>query len=308
MEYYQQIDQFSGTSSPLVLTIGVFDGVHPGHQKVIEQTIKQAKACQGKSVLLTFSNHPSRVLHNRPTVPSIYTVYHKVALLADLGIDYLVQIPFTEEFSKQTPQEFINSIRQHIPFEHLVLGYDARFGKDRQGDRETVILLGEESNFTVRYIEPVELDGFPISSSRIRQAIEKGLLSEAGQLLSRPYSILSKVIRGHQKGSQLGYPTVNINVSDLCHLPFGVYTVYLQIEEIKIPGVANLGVAPTLKNDSTPVFEVFLFSKPPELVDATVHLYPLKHLRPEIQFPTPEALIEQISKDVESGKEFFLNR
>lgn len=308
MKYYQQIDQFSETSTPLVLTIGAFDGVHAGHQQVIEQTIRKAKTCQGKSVLLTFSNHPSEILTNRPTVPSIYTINHKVSLLADLGIDYLVQIPFTAEFSIQTPQEFINSIRQYIPFDHLILGYDARFGKNRQGDRKTVERLGEESGFTVRYIEPVELNGLPISSSRIRHAIENGQLTEASKLLSRPYSILSKIIRGNQQGSKLGYPTLNIDVSSLCLPPLGVYAIYLQMGDHQIPGVANLGIAPTLKKKTSPVFEAFLFSQPPQNPQKTkesIQLYPLKFLRPEKQFPNTDDLIKQIAEDVQTAKEFF---
>lgn len=305
MEYFQRIDQLTPSESPLVLTIGVFDGVHPGHKEVIEMTKIRSKERDGKSVVLTFSNHPSHILNSRSPVSPILTPEHKISLLSELNIDYLVQIPFTKEFSNQSPKEFIQSIRRFIPFNHLVLGYDARFGKDRQGDQETVRKLGHESGFTVEYIPPYQIDDAPVSSSRIRNAINAGDLTETSKLLGRPYSILSNVVTGHQKGSLLGFPTINIDVSRLCLLPFGVYAAYLKLDTQQIPGVANLGVAPTLKDNSPPLFETFLFSKPPEPLKSPVELFPLQYIRPEKKFPSPGALKEQISSDVETAQNYF---
>lgn len=305
MEYFQSINQLTPTESPLVLTIGVFDGVHPGHKEVIKMAKTRAKECRGKSVLLTFSNHPSHIIKSRSPISPILTPEHKISLLSELNIDYLVQIPFTEEFSNQSPMKFIQSIRQYIPFKHLVLGYDARFGKNREGDQETVRKLGLESGFTVEYIPPFQIDDAPVSSSRIRNAINAGDLCEVSKLLGRPYSILSSIVPGQQKGSLLGFPTINIDVSCLCLLPFGVYATYLQIGDQQIPGVANLGVAPTLKDNSPPIFETFLFSKPPDHQESFIQLFPLHYIRPEKKFPSAEALKQQISSDVETAQNYF---
>ena len=305
MEYYQHIEDFKSTSSPLVLTIGFFDGLHPGHCKVIERTNHKAETCGGESVVLTFSNHPSVVLTERPKVLPIYTIDHKISLLSELNIDYLIQIPFTKLFSEQSPNTFINTIRKHIPFEHLILGYDAKFGKNREGNRETVLKIGKKSNFSVEYISPVKINNNPVSSSRIRKAIESGDLSEVNTLLNRPYSILSPVISGEQKGRHLGFPTLNIKVSQLCLLPFGVYTVYLKIQNKRFQGVANLGVAPTIKQTNPPVFEVYLFDVPPEILGDYVELFPLKFLRSEIKFPSTQALKKQITNDISVSRQYF---
>ncbi len=308
MEHYNRIEEFKRPDVPLVMTIGNFDGIHPGHQRVIHQTVSQARSIHGRSVVLTFSNHPSEILPGKSPVLPICTPLHKIALLEQLEVDYLIQIPFTLEFSQQTAEEFILSLRKSVPFKHLILGYDARFGKNRSGDRETIKQLSSSEGFSTEYLEKVEIHGRTVSSSNIRLAIIDGNFNEVENLLGRPYSILSTVIKGKQIGRKLGYPTANIDVANLCLPPLGVYAVYLKFDQKMFPGVANLGIAPTLKNSQSPTFEVFLFDHVSDLHGKSVELFPLKFLRNEVHFPSVNALQEQIRSDINQANLYFKSR
>lgn len=307
MELYQKISDFKPLDAPLAITIGNFDGVHPGHRHVIQHTVSTAKSMNGKSIVITFSNHPSEILPGRKTVRPICTPQHKKMLLEALSVDYLVQIPFTLAFSEQTAEEFIQSAREYIPFNHLVLGYDARFGKNRKGDRETIKQLAERAGFTTDYIEKVDIDGITVSSTKIRSSIQRGDFDEASRLLGRPYSIFSNVVKGRQIGTRIGFPTANLDVANLCLPPYGVYAVQLKIEQQLFRGVANLGIAPTLKNSLFPTFEVFLLDEPSNMLGKPVELLPQKFLRPEIKFSSPDLLKQQISQDIQSANNYFRN-
>ncbi|ADI38221.1 bifunctional riboflavin kinase/FAD synthetase [Waddlia chondrophila] len=302
---YQKIEDFKPLDVPVVLTIGNFDGVHRGHHRVIEQSVSYARLIGGKSVVLTFSNHPSEVLPNRTPVLPICTPLHKKQLLEKLSVDFLIQIPFSLEFSKQSAETFIQSIRKFIPFSHLVLGYDARFGNNRQGDQEAIQQQAKIFGFTTDYIDCVDINGITVSSSNIRIAVKNGNFTEASKLLERPYSILSTVIKGEQIGTQIGFPTANLDVANLCLPPFGVYAVHLKCDQATLPGVANLGVAPTLKNTRLPTFEVFMLDGILNLLGKTVELIPLHFLRTEVKFSSLKQLKQQISEDIKTAKIFF---
>jgi riboflavin kinase / FMN adenylyltransferase len=303
MDIIQQLKAFPSVDNPIVLTIGNFDGVHLGHRSVINEVLRHAKLVNGLAVVLTFSNHPSSILKPDQSTRTLCTSEHKKRLLSELGIDILLYLPFTLDFSKQTPSEFIANIRQSTPFTHLILGHDATIGKNRQGNKKIVEQLAKESGFTVEYLTPKYLEGTIISSSLIRNLVEQGLFKQAEQLLGRPYSILAPVASGSQKGRMMGYPTANLNVGHLTLPPYGVYAVYLRVGTRLIPGVANLGIAPTLRTSPEPIFETFLFENPStELKGEIVELFPLRYLRPEIKFPSVEELKMQIQKDIQNAK------
>lgn len=188
MELFDTLNSpLPSAEKPIALTIGTFDGVHLGHQKVIEGL----SATDSKQlVVISFSNHPSDVLTTRRTVPRICSEEHKRRLLEKLSIDVLYQVPFTKKFAEQTPKEFLEAIRQSIPFDYLVLGEDAHLGKDRTGTPEVLQQLGQELGFQVQYIDDYKINEMRVSSSRIRQLILQGDLEGVSTLLGRPYSVI----------------------------------------------------------------------------------------------------------------------
>jgi len=264
------------------LTIGNFDGVHLGHQRILERLKQLSK----KPTVFTFSNHPSEILRET-SKPLLSTIEHKIALLKKFGVETIIE-PFTEEFSKQTPEEFLSK----LDFSHLVLGHDAAFGHKREGQKEELQRLSRKMGFSLEYIEPVHYQDRAISSSYIRSVIEKGDFLTASHLLSRPYSIQGRVIRGAGRGFL--YPTANIDVSTLCLPPLGVYSVRLNDQM----GIANLGVAPTF-GERQKLLEVHLLDFDGNLYDQMVEIVFLRFIRVERKFASKEALAIQIKEDIE---------
>ncbi len=247
--------------------------------------MQRLKFLSKKPTVFTFSNHPSEVLC-AISKPLLSTVEHKMGLLQKFGVETIIE-PFTEEFSKQTSEEFLSK----FDFSHLVLGHDAAFGYNREGQREELQRLSKQMGFSLEYIDPVNYQNRAISSSYIREVIQKGDLLTASQLLGRSYSIQGRVIRGAGRG--FIYPTANIDVSGLCLPPLGVYSVQLN-DEI---GIANLGVAPTF-GERNKLLEVHLLDFDGNLYEQIVEVVFLRFIRPERKFPSREALANQIKEDI----------
>lgn len=304
MRIYNQIEDFIVTSTHVGLTIGTFDGVHKGHQFILEQ-LRKAIGPSGQISVLTFTNHPSHVLRPEQSIPLLCTVAHKTKLFEQYGVDNVVIIPFSSHLSDYRAESFIEYIRAFIPFSHLVLGHDARLGKNRHGDKETMQQLAKHWQFEIQYLDPYKNGDAPISSTTVRQAIQKGNFQEAERLLGRPYSIYSAVEKGLGKGKKIGFPTANIDVSELCLPPLGVYAVNVICGQEKLKGVANLGIAPTLKTDQRPTLEVHLFSQDQDLYGKYVEVFFQKFLRPEKKFKSVEDLKKQIQIDVDLAKELL---
>lgn len=302
MQILQSFDTGSGQSKPVALTIGTFDGMHLGHQDVLARTKELSSAENGKCAIVSFENHPTEILRPQNPVKSICTLAHKLRLIEAQGMDYLFLLPFTQNLANLSAEEFILRIRPFYNFTHLVLGYDASFGKNRHGDYVTIKSLAEKMNFIVEYLPQTKMDGLPVSSSRIRTFLERGNLHMASKMLGRLYSIYSKVIPGSQNGRAIGFPTANIKVDGLCLPPLGVYAVKLIHHKEKYPAVANLGFAPTLKNSMTPLLEVHLFNYQNILYDAEVEVEFHEFIRPEEKFVNIAALQIQIKKDIQTAK------
>lgn len=202
---------------PISLTIGNFDGVHLGHQELLYKLVDHAGKNRGKACVITFSNHPKQVFdpHFHPKL--ITTAAHKVTLLKEAGIDGLIRIPFTKAFSEQTADEFLEKLRSLFPLSMLMLGYDARLGKNREGDKETVLNFAKEHSLSVEYIEEKQVEGLPISSTRIRQAIQAGDFQTVEKLLGRAYSLYGQV---HSENSRH-----TLFLPDLALPPKGIYPV-----------------------------------------------------------------------------------
>lgn len=285
-----------------ILTIGNFDGMHLGHQSVVNHVKAVAKEKSALSSVLTFSNHPAGVIyHSR--ISLLCTIEHKIKLFEKLGIDHLIIIPFTQEIAEQSAKTFLRTVKESLNFDRLILGNDARIGKNKEGNQEAVRTIANELNFQVDYLPDLSLDGVRISSSRIRDYIQSGQFLLAQEMLGRPFSIYAPITAGAGRGSQIGFPTANIAVDNLCLPPLGVYAVTLKYLGKEYFGVANLGQAPTLRSDHKTIFEVHVFNHSSNLYGENVEVIFNEFLRPEQRFSDVEELKEQIRKDILIAKQ-----
>lgn len=287
---------------PVILTIGNFEGVHLGHQALLKQVVDIAKSQKKTPAIITFSNHPSEVLRPTQPTPLLCTTEHKLKLFEEAHIGLVVLLPFTKEFSQQSAEEFLLRVQKAVPFTDLILGSDAHIGKDREGNPKTIAALAQKLGFTLDYFPDFNLEGQRISSSRIRECIQQGRLTDAAKLLGRPYSIYGIVLKGTGRGAPLGFPTANISVDKLCLPPQGVYAVRLRSNGVKYDGVANLGNAPTLHQGRAPLLEVHLLDTNIDLYDKFVDVQLLGFIRPEKRFDSIDALKKQIAVDVAAAK------
>jgi riboflavin kinase / FMN adenylyltransferase len=291
------LDELPPLPHPIALTIGNFDGIHLGHQQLLQE-LKRL----GTSVVITFRNHPSDILRSDQPVPLLCTLDHKLNLLRGCEVDAVALLDFTSELAQQSPDEFLAAIRTTLPFDHLVLGYDGRIGSKRSGTPERLAAIAQKDHFSLHYLPALTLGDLPISSGRIRKAIGLGDLDEAACLLGRPLSYYATVHTGAGMGHNIGFPTANLDIAHLCPPPFGVYAVSLRHENHLFEGVANYGIAPTLHSSRKPLFEVHLFSFSGELYGAEVELTLRAFLRAERHFSTVEELKQQIARDIQSAK------
>lgn len=284
----------------VALTIGMFDGMHLGHQQLLQRLVQEPYP----SVALTFSNHPLTILKPERDIKTLTTLQHRIRLIEGCAVDYLVILPFTKEFSLLSPEEFLERIRSKVPFKQLILGHDATIGKAKSGDEEHVRELAKKMHFEVHYISKYILEGQRVSSSLIRRLIKAGQLDEAEKFLGRPYSILSEVSSGQGHGKKIGFPTANIDISHLTLPPLGVYSVEARFDHIDVQGIANLGYAPTIKNLSEPSLEVHLFDHQEDLYGQSAEIIFRKYIRPEMQFNSIDELKQQIESDIHLAKKF----
>lgn len=296
MHIVYRAEDFPVVRQPIILTIGNFDGVHAGHLHILKQM--HSHSPHSHKCLITFTNHPSEIL--RPTSPTstICTLSHKIALLRQAGIDTLLLLTFTRDFSGLSAEDFLQKIRKEIPFSRLILGHDATLGNKRQGTKEAILTVADRLGFEVHYSEGYRRNEIPVSSTLIRKHLTAGNLENVEELLGRPYSIYSTVRPGLGKGKTIGFPTANIPLHNLCLPPNGVYAVTIKHNDKAYRGIANLGVAPTIKSISSPVLETHIFSFTEDLYDKEVEVIFHRFIRPEKKFSSIEELKHQIQKDI----------
>jgi riboflavin kinase/FMN adenylyltransferase len=285
-----------------VLTIGTFDGVHTGHQQVITQMKKRAAEVDGETVIMTFDPHPRTVVNAAAGVQLINTLDEKIELLSGMHIDYLVVIPFTEEFAKLTAEDYIAKflIRYFKPHT-LIIGYDHRFGKGRTGNYE---LLRQQSVIFQYHLQEIPahiLNSISVSSTRIREAISVGDMEKANDLLGYTYFFCGKVVEGNKLGRTIGYPTANLEISEKFKLipGDGVYAVDVIIlnEPVKLyRGMMNIGFRPTI-GGSKRMIEVNIFDFERNIYGKTLKVIVKKLLRPEVKFSGLEELKHQLALD-----------
>ncbi|GAB2706303.1 bifunctional riboflavin kinase/FAD synthetase [Mucilaginibacter koreensis] len=299
MKIYHHLDEFKPVRNAVV-TIGTFDGVHIGHRKIVADLKQRAAATGGETVLLTFFPHPRMILHPEDEhLKLINTINERAELLAQAGIDHLIITPFSRDFSNQQAEDYIREVLvEKIGAKTLVIGYDHRFGKDRQGGLAQLQAAAPVYNFTVDEIPEQDINEVAISSTRIREALLKSNIEAANAFLGYPFFITGKVIRGDQIGRQLGYPTANLQVEETYKIipADGIFAVTVTIESQTYQGMAYIGHRPTI-NGMTRNIEVNIFSFNQEIYNQTVRLHFHYFVRHDVKFTSLEALTEQLGKD-----------
>lgn len=289
------------------VAIGVFDGVHLGHQQVIRQTITDARQHTAQAVAITFDRHPSAVVAPERTPPLIYSLSQKLRVLAALGIDATFLIRFDRAFSLQTGEDFIRSLAQDIGrIYSICVGSNFTFGHKRAGNVALLKTLGQNFNFAVHGLAAVSLDGKIVSSTRIREAIRNGHVDAASQMLGRPYAIAGNVVKGDQLGRKLGFPTANLEVNGLVLPPAGVYAAHAQVRDRTYQAVVNIGRRPTVEKDAPEIrVEAHLLEFSGDLYGDELELTVLDKLRPEQRFQSLDALKQQIERDIAAARILF---
>jgi riboflavin kinase/FMN adenylyltransferase len=281
------------------LTIGTFDGVHIGHKQIIKRLVKQAKKKDLLSVVLTFFPHPRMILQKESDIRLIDTLNEKQKLLEDLGIDVLVVHPFSKIFSRQLADEFIRNILVNtFHIAHLIIGYDHRFGRNREATIDDLINAGETYGFSVEKIEAQEIASVNVSSTKIRLAIEAGDIQKANNYLNRPFKITGKVIKGAEIGRTIGFPTANLHITEEYKLlpADGVYFVRAKHKGKTIFGMMNIGFRPTV-NGKKRSYEVHFFNFNEDLYKQFISVELLDQIRQEKAFLTLDELKQQLTLD-----------
>ena len=298
MREITDITTFS-TQQPTVLTIGTFDGVHLGHQKIIERVVATARQEGLLATIFTFFPHPRMVVQHDKSLKLIHTLEEKKQLLQQLGVDLLVVQPFNEAFAQLTAEEFVSTILvQHLNVKKVIIGYDHRFGRNRTANINDMRLFGEKYGFAVEEISVQEVDEVSVSSTKIREALNKGDVTTAEHYLGTPYSLTGTVVHGLKLGRTLGYPTANIQVTEDYKLipKDGVYAVYSYIGERKVYGMMSIGKNPTIEGKGASI-EVYFFDFNGDLYDRELTIYFLKYLREERKFSSVALLKKQLQDD-----------
>lgn len=287
-----------------VATIGVFDGVHLGHQALVRRILERAALRGAMSACVTFSPHPEDVLRPDSDIVHLATLPERAELLKALGVSEVVVFQFTHALSQLSPEEFLDLLLARFRLRELWIGSDFALGRNRSGTPDRLASIGAEHGFTVHQFPPVEIEGKVISSSRIRQAIGSGHVEEAGRLLGRPYRLTGTVVEGDRRGRLLGFPTANISLGERLALPGdGIYAVWVRIvgESDLRPGAASIGVRPTFGIGRRQI-EVFLIDFEGDLYGRELALDFTARLRDEEMFDSVDALIAQMHEDVRSAR------
>jgi riboflavin kinase / FMN adenylyltransferase len=292
-----------------VTNVGNFDGVHRGHQRVIALAAKAAGALKVPLGVITFDIHPR--VYFRPDEPAFRLMKpdQQARALEALGVDILYVLPLTAELAEMSDRRFATEVlHQGLGVRHVAIGFDNSFGKDRTGSPETLRTYGQELGFGVSVAEPVADDaGEKFSSTAVSAALRAGQPQEAAAILGRPFAIEGEVQRGRQLGRKLGFPTANVPLSDYVIPKFGVYATRTRLPDGRdMPGVANVGVNPTIEGVRIPLLEVWLFDFDEDIYDQVIETDLIAFLRPELKFDSLEAMTAQVMKDAKAARDLLL--
>ena len=304
MQVFESLDLLPKFVNP-ILTIGNYDGLHVGHQKIIERIKVKAREKRGTSMLMTFHPHPLTILKPDKFVGLITPLHVKRKLIEAAGIDVLFIIPFTDEFHLISPESFVdNLLVEKIGIKGLIVGYDFKFGKGGKGNVEYLASKSTDYGFFFEIQEAITLDGEKVGSNRIRKMILEGDIKKAAVHLGRPYMIEGTVIPGDGRGRTIGFPTINLK-TDFPLIPKrGVYVSSVEIDGKKFPAVTNIGYNPTFDGQNLTI-ETYILDFAQDLYGRELALYFSDRIRDEVKFGSVDELKNQIRKDVETAREYF---
>jgi riboflavin kinase / FMN adenylyltransferase len=305
MEILHSIAALSDLPGPIFLAIGVFDGVHLGHQAVISTSARHAHSEDGTPVVVTFDPHPVKVLRPGSAPHIITSTRHKIALIRKLGVGHLLILKFDKHFASTSPEDFVAQlIASAKPLREICVGHEWSFGKNRAGNLELLRELGSHHEVNVVGIPPVKVNGTVVSSTAIRAAIEAGDLARAAEMLGREYTILGTVKEGAKLGRQLGFPTANLSAHSEQFPPNGVYFVEAWLRGVLHHGLVNIGFRPTIPGDKAErAIELHLLDFHRDIYGEDLEVRFVQYLRPERKFENVEALAKQIASDVKIARE-----
>jgi len=304
MQVHYGFESYKNIKNPIV-TVGTFDGVHFGHQKIIQRLQKIAKKNNGESVLLTFDPHPRKILLNDQGLKLIHTINEKINILENLGLDHLVIYPFTLEFSKFSAKRYIDELLiQKLGTYTLVIGYDHHFGNDREGNIDLLKKYEKSNPFYLEEIKAHEIEEIKISSTKVRSAIEKGNIHLVNDYCGHFYEFSGEVVRGNGIGKTIGTPTANIKLnSNEKIIPLdGVYAVVCLIKDANYKGIMNIGFKPTVDEGQKRTVEIHLFDYEKDIYGQDLRTKVIERIRDEVKFNSLKELKSQILKDNEKAK------
>ena len=282
-----------------VATFGVFDGLHLGHQAVIHQVVRDATARDLSSTVLGFYPHPMAFLAPERCPPILTSRRKRLELLEELSVDIAIFVRFDANLAEMSPSTFVQDVLiGKLRARQVIVGYACQFGKNRAGNAGVLQSLGAQYNLEATIMPPTLVEGMPVHSTRVREAVLQGKLELAAQLLGRRHSIIGIIARGDGRGRQLGYPTANIHAENQIHPPNGVYAIRAKLEDRLYGGILNMGMRPTFDGLKFQI-EAHLFNFNEDVYDREIEIFFIKNVRDERKFPDLESLVKQIDQDVE---------
>jgi len=292
----------------MLLTIGVFDGVHLGHKYLISQLKELALKQELLSGVVTFRQHPQEVLFPQTKLPFLTNITQRVNLLKNEGVDAVIPLSFTPELARLSAQQFLKLLQKYLRMLGVVIGPDFALGRNREGNTETLRRLGKEMGLGVTVVPPLIIDGEVVSSTAIRKALAQGDMEQVQQLVGRPFRLQGRVVTGAGRGLKLGFPTANLEIeAEQALPPDGVYVSQARINNRSYPSVTNIGKRPTFNNGERLV-EVYLLDYDSELYGRELEIDLVERLRGEKKFENAEELRKQIAQDVKQGRALLKSR
>lgn len=310
MRIFEGLENVGQIKNPVV-TIGTFDGVHIGHQKIIQQLILEAKKIDGESVLITFHPHPRLVLFpDNHNLQLLQTQAEKLQTLAENGLENVIILPFSKEFAQLSALDFVQTVLyKSLKAKKIIIGYDHQFGNDRKGNIDFLIAHANDFNYDVIEIPAEEINEVNVSSTKIRTALQDGSVEIANAFLNKPFELSGTVIKGEQLGRTIGFPTANLDLKDNTKLipANGVYAVKVQLQNEEKPyfGMMNIGYRPTVSQAQKQSIEIYLFDFQADLYEAHLKVSLYKRIRKEEKFVNLATLKSQLSKDEALIRSYF---
>jgi riboflavin kinase/FMN adenylyltransferase len=309
MEIIEGIENLRRSFRNPVVTLGNFDGVHLGHQDIFKRVKEEAPKIQGEGVVITFEPHPLKVVAPEKFLPLLTPFRKKMMLIQKSGIETVLCIEFSLAFSEISPSEFVQSILvEKLKVKKVIIGYNYHFGKGQRGDAQTLKDAGKAFDFEVEIVEPLKVGQTIVSSSKIRDLIQRGEIEGASILLGRDYPVIGRVVEGAKRGKILGFPTANLEISDELYPKVGVYAVEVEWRQQRFNGVANVGFNPTFlaepNGKGKPVsLEVHLLNFYRNIYGEEIEVDFKRRIRDEVRFESSSLLIEQVRKDIQWAQE-----